>query len=174
MLEYIILGHLMFAEKSGYDLKVWMANSTSNFFDASFGSIYPALKRLEAKEFIKSREIVEGSKYKKMYSINDAGRKEFLSWLEAPIHFARTKQDHLVKIFFYDLLPKEKATENLEDLVRQVEPILEYLEGHKENLEQNFDRKRYAFQFSTIYYGIGYYQFIINWCIDLIKSMTIG
>ncbi|WP_236880832.1 PadR family transcriptional regulator [Clostridioides difficile] len=49
MLEYIILGFLMEKELSGYDLKQIMSESTSYFFDASFGSIYPALKRLETK-----------------------------------------------------------------------------------------------------------------------------
>jgi DNA-binding PadR family transcriptional regulator len=44
MLEYIILGYLLIGEMSGYDLKRWMSYCTSNFFDASFGSIYPRSK----------------------------------------------------------------------------------------------------------------------------------
>ena len=55
MLEYIILGFLMGCAASGYDLKQYMAESTSYFFDASYGSIYPALKRLEEKKLILSR-----------------------------------------------------------------------------------------------------------------------
>lgn len=51
MLEYIILGFLLSKDLTGYDLKQRMAKSTSFFFDASFGSIYPALKRLEAKKY---------------------------------------------------------------------------------------------------------------------------
>ena len=47
MLEYIILGFLMGCAASGYDLKQYMAESTSYFFYASYGSIYPALKRLK-------------------------------------------------------------------------------------------------------------------------------
>ena len=77
----------MFGDKSGYDLKLWMSSCTSNFFDASFGSIYPALKRLEAKDLIRSVEQVESGKFKKIYSIREAGKKEFMAWLSAPILF---------------------------------------------------------------------------------------
>ncbi|HGM3220142.1 PadR family transcriptional regulator [Clostridioides difficile] len=49
-------------ELSGYDLKQKMSTSTSYFFDASFGSIYLALKRLEEKDYICYREVIDGSK----------------------------------------------------------------------------------------------------------------
>ena len=81
MLEYIILGFLMGCAASGYDLKQYMAESTSYFFDASYGSIYPALKRLEEKKLILSEEKVTGGKFKKLYSITEEGRGVFLTWL---------------------------------------------------------------------------------------------
>jgi DNA-binding PadR family transcriptional regulator len=161
----------MNGEMSGYDLKRWMSYCTSNFFDASFGSIYPALKRLEEKGFINSRETVEGNKLKKLYSINNSGKTYFYNWLDTPIAFAKTKQDHLIKIFFYDRLPKRKAVANLQNLAKQVEPILNYLENHKCSVEAKYDTNLYYFQFSTIDYGIGYYQFVIDWCNDLIKKL---
>ncbi|MGO0861788.1 PadR family transcriptional regulator [Clostridioides difficile] len=113
MLEYIILGFLMEKELSGYDLKQRMSTSTSYFFDASFGSIYPALKRLEEKGYIYYREVIDGGKLKKLYSITDIGKSYFLEWLEKPIKFSKTKQDHLVNIFFYEYLPKEIIETNL-------------------------------------------------------------
>ncbi len=172
MLEYIILGYLMSKDMSGYDLKLRMASCTSNFFDASFGSIYPALKRLESKNYITLREIVEGGKYKKMYSINEDGRRIFLSWLETPIVFVRTRHDHLVNLFFYDLLPEEKAIANLIDLKNQIETLLNELKGHMSKAEQMPEYKRqYFFQFSTIEYGISYYSFILGWCNDFIKRL---
>ena len=52
MLEHIILGFLMTKDRSGYDLKWLMENSTSYFINASFGSVYPALKRLAQKNLV--------------------------------------------------------------------------------------------------------------------------
>ena len=94
MLEYIILGFLMRRKATGYDLKQYMAESTSYFFDASYGSIYPALKRLEEKKFLCSEEQVTGGKFKKLYSVtgelNAVYRRSFIGARGAEGPAART------------------------------------------------------------------------------------
>lgn len=45
MLIYVILGFLCEKDMTGYEIKQKMTISTSNFIDASFGSIYPMLKK---------------------------------------------------------------------------------------------------------------------------------
>jgi DNA-binding PadR family transcriptional regulator len=169
MLEYIILGSLCSGEMSGYDIKQRISNCISYFFDASFGSIYPTLKRLEAKGFIKSSEIVEEGRYKKLYALNDTGKAEFQKWLEAPIMFTKTRHDHLVKLYYYDALQRDKALENLKDLIRQVEALRDDLAKHK-SYSQGEDDPR-VFIFFTIDYGIGYLQFIIDTCNMLIRKL---
>lgn len=47
MLIYVILGFLCEKDMTGYEIKQKMTISTSNFIDASFGSIYPMLKKME-------------------------------------------------------------------------------------------------------------------------------
>jgi len=171
MLEYIILGYLMKEEMSGYDLKQWMTNCTSYFFDASFGSIYPALKRLEEKGYIQSSEVVESSKFKKIYSITDFGKSHFLNWLEKPIVFSKTKQEHLVYFYFYQYLPKEKAILNLKTFITEVESLFNQLRKEKSDVEKVNNVKQYTFIYSTMVYGVNYYQFIIHWCNDLLKQI---
>ncbi|HBE79335.1 MAG TPA: PadR family transcriptional regulator [Firmicutes bacterium] len=168
MLEYIILGFLMHGEMSGYDLKQYMAKSTANFFDASFGSIYPALKRLEARGFIHSREVVNAGKYKKIYIISENGKSDFMNWLEEPIKFAQTKLDHLVKVFFLGLLPKEKAIEKLQAFIKEVKLSLDQLRKSQPRIKEKAD----MCQFSTLLYGISYYQFIIDWSNNLILEFN--
>ncbi len=171
MLEYIILGFLMKEEMSGYDLKQWMANCTSYFFDASFGSIYPALKRLEEKGCISCHEVVESSKFKKLYTITDMGKSYFLSWLEKPIIFSKTKQEHLVYFYFYQYLPKEKAILNLKTFISDVESCFNQLNKEKADVEKAYDVSQFTFVYSTMVYGVHYYQFIINWCNNLLKQI---
>ena len=153
---------------SGYDLKQAMLKSTSNFFDASFGSIYPALKRLEAKGMINARETVDAGKYKKLYAITNTGKPHFLEWLEQPIEFSGTKLDHLVKVFFLGFLPKEKAVALLENFIGKVDPVLSKLKEFQPKAKSKAD----IFQFSTLLYGIEYYQFIIDWSRDLIQQLS--
>lgn len=168
MLEYIILGFLMYGVMSGYDLKQYMAKSTSNFFDASFGSIYPALKRLEERGQISSTEVVDCGKYKKLYTITETGKSDFINWLEQPLKFSKTKLDHLVKVFFLGLLPKEKALEILQGFIKKVDLVLHELKESQPKIKAKTD----MFQYSTLLYGINYYKFIIDWSNDLLRELT--
>ncbi|WP_077610351.1 PadR family transcriptional regulator [Clostridium sp. Marseille-P2415] len=171
MLEFIILGFLMNGEKSGYDLKQWMTYSTSYFFDASFGSIYPALKRLESKRLVLFHESVEGSKYKKVYRITESGKEAFLNWVAEPVLFEKSRQDHLVKIFFYEFLPKENAIANLKALVKMIEPVVRDLISQREDAAEKYDKDRYFYRYATMAYGIDYYNFVLKWCGDLITEL---
>lgn len=171
MLEFIILGFLMCGETSGYDLKQWMTKSTSYFFDASFGSIYPALKRLGDKQLVVFKESVEGSKYKKVYQITETGKEAFMKWIAEPIAFEKSKQDHLVKIFFYEFLPKEKAIANLKELIEVIQPIEKNLISQKEEATEKYDVNQFFYRYATMGYGIDYYRFIMNWCNDMITKL---
>ena len=74
MIEYILLGILTYGDMTGYDLKKFMAGSTANFYEASFGSIYPALKRMEQKGWVQVQEATVGGKVKKFYGLQELGR----------------------------------------------------------------------------------------------------
>lgn len=166
MLEFILLGFLKYGEMTGYQLKQCMAESTSNFFDASFGSIYPTLKKLEGRGLITARGMVEGGKFKKLYSVTQAGSEAFMEWLERPISFSKIRPDHLVNIFFYGFLPRKTALENLNAFIGDVTAVLSGLLDYEKNMTEKAD----GFMYSTLRFGIEYYTFIIAWCKDLIKK----
>lgn len=170
MLEYIILGMLMEKEMSGYDLKQWMVECTSYFFDASYGSIYPALKRMEQKGYIIYRESIEDGKFKKLYTISDLGKENFLCWLEQPIEFVKANHNYLVNIYFYKYLPIDVAIKNLKEFVKVLEQHLDQLKEHKVYAENNYNLTR-NFEYSTITCGIHYFQSIITWCNELIVHL---
>jgi DNA-binding PadR family transcriptional regulator len=170
MLEYIILGFLKDCEMSGYQLKHKMAKSTSNFFDASFGSIYPALKKMEARGSIAGRDVVEGGKLKKIYSITENGKTEFMDWLEKPIEITKNRPDPLVKLFFFGFLSREKAIQNIRQFVSDTEKILSGLVQYEPEVKKMAD----IYQYSTIVFGIGYYSFLIRFCNDLINKIEGG
>lgn len=171
VLEYIILGFLMKEDMSGYDLKQWMAANTFYFFDASFGSIYPALSRMTEKGLIVCNDVVESNKFKKVYSITEDGKSYFMHWLQKPITFSRIKQNHLVNIFFYSYLPREIALNNLRAFVRRVDAYAISLQENKADFQEKQETAQVYYQFSIMLYGIGYYQFIAEWCRNLIDEI---
>lgn len=171
MLECIILGFLICKNHmSGYELKQEMNDYLSYIYDASFGSIYPALKRLVDKEYVVCEELVENGKFKKLYAPTDLGKAAFFQWLEKPIVFAKANHGNLGKIIFYDYLPIHLAIRNLKAFRNEVLPHLEYIRQSKREFEKAHSIGQKRFLYSTLQYGEHHYQSIIEWCDMLIQK----
>jgi DNA-binding PadR family transcriptional regulator len=168
MLDYIILGFLLHGDMTGYDIKQFMAHSTAYFYDASFGSIYPMLKKLEGSGLITSMESVEGGKFRKEYSLTDQGRHAFLKWLNEPIELGRGVYTHLVKIFFYGWMPPEKAAVLIQEYIVKMQEELNSLDELSEKI------KGYSgfYEASTLDFGREYYTFAIIWCKNFIEKLN--
>jgi DNA-binding PadR family transcriptional regulator len=84
--QTVCLALLAHGEASGYDLKTrWTDGPFSHFVDASFGSIYPALARLEQDGLVSVRsETQPGKPARKIYALTDTGRSAFASALATP------------------------------------------------------------------------------------------
>jgi len=159
MLENVILGFLMEGNMTGYDIKSFMSISTANFFNASFGSIYPALKRLEDKKNILSRDIVEGGKYKKIYEITEDGKREFFIWMDKPADISAASQEHLMKSFFLNHISKEKAGERISEFINGAQKELGKLEVIGQKISGHTD----PYKKSTLEFGKEYYSFVMRW-----------
>ena len=83
----LCLAILYFEESTGYEIRKHVTEGAyCHFVEASYGSIYPALAKLEADGLVTSREEVHpGRPARKVYRITDAGRKEFRDALAAPV-----------------------------------------------------------------------------------------
>ena len=79
----LCLAILNYGESTGYEIrKLSTDGHFSHFVDASYGSIYPALKAMEQDGWVSSREERQvGKPPRKVYSITDQGRSEFLASL---------------------------------------------------------------------------------------------
>ena len=51
----VILGMLALGKQTGYDIKQFVDKSTRHFWAASYGQIYPELKRLEEQGLVRGR-----------------------------------------------------------------------------------------------------------------------
>ncbi|WP_051569201.1 PadR family transcriptional regulator [Alkaliphilus transvaalensis] len=170
MIKFVILGFLMHKDLTGYDIKQIMLQSTSNFMNSSFGSIYPALDKLEKNGYVNSTKLIEKGKYKKVYSINDGGRVVFMKWLEEPIDFMKSYEEILAKVFFYGHLPREKATELITQLIIDINKKIKELE----ELEVKLKSVAGIFEASTLIFGLDHLKFMQAWyekfLIDLNKD----
>jgi DNA-binding PadR family transcriptional regulator len=110
----VILGMLALGKNSGYDIKQLVDKSTRHFWAASYGQIYPELRRLEEGGLIRGRSEPTGGRARKVYELTDAGLEALRDWLgadEEPLYELR--DEGLLKLFFSDVLPERRI-----DIVR--------------------------------------------------------
>ncbi len=121
----LCLGVLSLGEMSGYDIKKCLEVSFRHFFQASYGSIYPALAELAKKGHVRVRTIVqEGRPDKKVYSLTPAGLEALRTELAAAEPRHRVRSEFLVLMFFAHHLPPERLAEVLEEMIARWERIL--------------------------------------------------
>lgn len=157
MLEFVIEGFLMRYDMSGYDIKQTIDGI--KYYNASYGSIYPTLKKMEAEGLISSKEIIEAGKYKKIYSINEAGKSRFLEWLQKPPEILKSDNEHLVKLSFYEFLTKDKLKELIPALIRKIHNLARRYEVMASVLEKDMD----VYQLATLKFNVDYYRFMKEW-----------
>lgn len=94
LLEMLVLRTLVFGPLHGYGIAKAINTSSTDALDIEFGSLYPALKRLEMRGWIEARwEKSELNRRAKFYRLTPAGRKrlkqEHSEWLDFAAAIAR-------------------------------------------------------------------------------------
>ncbi|HKV99338.1 MAG TPA: PadR family transcriptional regulator [Vicinamibacterales bacterium] len=77
VLDMLVLRTLLFGPLHGYAIAKSLRDGSGEAIDIEFGSLYPALKRLELKGWIASKwETSEHNRRAKVYRLTPAGRKK--------------------------------------------------------------------------------------------------
>ncbi len=85
LLEFALVGLLKQQPQSGYDLRKMFSNTPMRHFSDSPGSIYPALRRVEARGWITSKAEAGSARKRRVFRVTAAGRTAFLGWLTTEI-----------------------------------------------------------------------------------------
>lgn len=167
MLDKIILGFLKIKELTAYDIKKTMDQSVSRFYSSSFGSINPALKKLEKQKYVICREAIENHRVKKYYKITETGFVNYKIWLKEPINIGRIKNEGLVRLFFMGDVDADSQKEIIKNYLKELEEIQDSFKKLKTELAKKEVPKehiqRAKFQLTTLKFGIDYYQFTYEW-----------
>lgn len=163
----VILGMLAVEPRSGYDIKAIVDSSTRFFWAASYGQIYPELKRLSEQGLIEPDAAAEGGRRRTTYRLTDAGRDAFADWIRDPELTHELRDEGLLKLFFAGVLGREEATAVLEaareryvqkrDALRAIEP-------------QAKAKQRFG-PLAVLSYGLGMSEFAIEWCDENLKRL---
>jgi transcriptional regulator len=94
LLDMLVLRTLLFGPLHGYGVAKAIRTSSIDALDIDFGSLYPALKRLEAKKWIAAKwDMSEFNRRAKYYRLTPEGRQhlrnEQAEWQEFAAAVAR-------------------------------------------------------------------------------------
>ena len=104
----MILGLLAWGPHTGYEIKRVTDRSTRFFWGASYGQIYPELRRLEQRGLVAARDEPRGRVRRRVYSLTDLGRAELETWLRGERELFEVRDEGLLRLFFGDLVePRE-------------------------------------------------------------------
>jgi DNA-binding PadR family transcriptional regulator len=123
----VVLGMLSLGPRSGYDIKTVVDRSTRFFWAASYGQIYPELRRLEAEGLIEGEDAPSGARSRRVYKLTKAGRDALREWLFGPTVTIEYRDESLLRLFFADALPREEALLLLEGRKKGHEEYLQVL-----------------------------------------------
>jgi DNA-binding PadR family transcriptional regulator len=108
--SYVVLGMLRLGKRTGYDIKQLVDKSTRFFWAASYGQIYPELKRLEEAGLVSGESDPQGGRQRRAYELTADGQRVLDEWLKTPdVPLAETRDLALLKLFFADGLPPDDA-----------------------------------------------------------------
>jgi DNA-binding PadR family transcriptional regulator len=128
-LKYAILGLLCRNALTGYDLAKAFDSALGNFWNAGHSQIYPELKKLRAEGLAEYSAVIQGAKLeKKLYTITDAGRKDFLEWIRLDEPLGPTPKDKFrLRVYLSDMISDHELLQHLKSQMAKRRQKLEWL-----------------------------------------------
>jgi PadR family transcriptional regulator, regulatory protein AphA len=155
---HVILGMLSWRPMSGYEIKSLVDKSTRNFWAASYGQIYPELRKLSAAGLIEGKADPRGGRRRNVYRLTPAGRRELEAWLAVDAEVFETRDEGLLKLFFAEAGGSEAAIQALDAKRREHERLVARLE------EIEASGRPDGFAYEVLRYGIECNRWQAEWC----------
>jgi DNA-binding PadR family transcriptional regulator len=156
----VILGMIAFGRHTGYDIKQHVDKTTRHFMAASYGQIYPELRRLEHEGLVEGSPQPSGGRARTVYELTDLGRAALDQWLRSDTEpLLELRDEGMLKLFFSDCLP-ERRLANLRAMRLRNELKLAQLR----TLEAVAEHGGHEGPRLTLELGMTFVQSLIDWC----------
>lgn len=156
---WAVLGLLELRPMSGYDIKRAVDRTIRHFWAASYGQIYPELKRLEAAGWIAGKDADRGGRSRRVYRITAAGRRQLEGWLHGHETRVEMRDESLLRLFFADALPSDEALGLLAGRREGYRTMLAYLRSLDDGQGEDPPFVDLVYR-----WGIDYCEWGIEWC----------
>ena len=164
----VILGMLAARPRSGYDIKQLVDGSTRFFWAASYGQIYPELKRLQRAGLVKGKDASQGNRQRTVYELTAKGRRALRDWFEQPTEIFEMRDEGLLKLFFAGVIDAGRAPEVVRERgahsaevaarLREIEALIDAQRGEDTTYIPD------APSDTVLRFGIEMNEWIAQWC----------
>ncbi len=167
--ECLLLGLMHVRPLTSYEAHKALQRLAAHHFSPSYGTLHPALKRLEKRGLLTGEELTSGGRRKRRYTLTAAGREAFHGWMHAQQVLDQGENGMLVRLFFLGLLPEDERASVVRALIAGVEAVEGTMRSQR---AEAMSLARAAppdledlasSQLSTLDYGIAHHRFISDW-----------
>jgi DNA-binding PadR family transcriptional regulator len=156
---WAVLGLVALEPRSGYDIKRVVDRTIRHFWAASYGQIYPELKRLEEVGWIAGDDAPRGGRTRRIYRITPAGTRALHAWLGGYEVRIEMRDESLLRLFFADTLPLEHGLGLLAARREGYRQMLAYLRGLDDGTGPDPPFVDLVYR-----WGLDYCEWGIEWC----------
>jgi DNA-binding PadR family transcriptional regulator len=170
----VILGMLKLGVATGYDIKRIIDDSTRFFWTASYGQIYPELKRLRKAGLVTARQEPRGKVKRTVYELTPKGEEALREWLtDRESVLFEIRDESLLRLFFADLLTKDDVLANVRMQQLLFEQVLERFREIEVDARARLDEGR-EYPYLVLRYGLDFITWARDWYAELERKIDAG
>jgi len=168
----VILGMLQLGAKTGYEIKQAVEVSTRFFWGASYGQIYPELRRLAEAGLLASSDAPRGGVRRTEYHLTPEGERVLREWLTADdFGLFEIRDELLLRFFFADLLSADDARAVAKRMRERSEWIVARFREIEPGAKHASTEGGETFPYLTLQYGIGLMDWIARWARETERAL---
>ena len=163
----VILGMLSLGSQTGYEIKNFVDKTTRHFWAASYGQIYPELRKLEEEGLVRGRSEPTGGRARTVFELTDEGRAALQAWLGSGTELTDELRDEgMLKLFFSDSGSPQLRIDNIRAKRQRCERKLAALRELEPHASQGPEGP-----YLTLQLGIRMQECVIDWCLSTEQAL---
>jgi len=172
--RFVILGLINAEPMSGYDIKKFVQETIADFWNESYGNLYPTLKKLVGEGLAeKAVEKQAGRPDRMIYHITDTGREALKVWLHEPFQLPRVRNEFLLKLFFGDNVSVAVNRRHVEAYRAQLQAqFIEYEKSAKHYGQVLTEKLEDQLGLLTLRQGTLVLEARLKWCEEALEVLS--
>ncbi|MEK6274548.1 MAG: PadR family transcriptional regulator [Actinomycetota bacterium] len=171
----VILGMLKLGVRTGYDVKKVIDTSTRFFWTASYGQIYPELKRLRQAGLVRAKQDPRGRVKRTVYSLTPKGERALHEWLtDSENVIFELRDEGLLRLFFGDVLSRDEVLANLRMQQELHEMVLARFREIEVDAREGFAEPGQRYPYLALRYGLDFMTWSRDWYAEAARRLEAG